>query len=230
MYDGDYNLTYDDEANEIIGKYIHSQMVRALDHAVGNESIIRKFRNDNALLSEERRFLIDKTRHYFPEYFEPEKIPDTLRELYSIIYSEDRYIPDLVEEYVLAAAINKLSEDMAMDISDNEDIETMPDREKIIKALAQRYEEDCDRKPGEAYDDAANEISEIENLSGIVETVFYDSDFEFLNITQPEALVNSGLDREYGIGAIEPARKRLPDGSLEYLGEIDRQESIIISV
>ena len=152
-----------------------------------------------------------------------------MRELYSIIASDDRYIPSVVEEYVLASAI----EDMADYIRDGGGeliTEPMPERNRVVEALTQLFISEAGDDRQEAREAAEERIRGIEDFSGIVENCFYDMDCWLLDGFSQEEVVLSGMDNECGIGVMEPARKRLSDGTLEYIGKPMERDSFTITV
>ena len=77
---------------------------------------------------------------------------------------------------------------------------------------------------------AEDRIRGIEDFSGIVDYCFYDTDFVMLDDLTAEDIVKSGVNDELGVGALEPARKRLPDGSFEHIGEPQKSESVTFRI
>ena len=47
-----------------------------------------------------------------------------------------------------------------------------------------------------------------------------------------DELVENGMDKTFGMGVTEPARKRLPDGSFEYINRVPQysQETIVVKI
>ena len=220
MYD--YELPFSEDANvqKVIEEYLQQQMVRAIERIIDDDEVVRKFRNEEKLTTEEIVLLTDNLREFFPKFYSDYGVPETMRELYFIISSPDRYIPNLVEEYVLAAAI----EDRACEIVQNdllqEEIEPIipfPMTDDIREILINEFMDStgADRKESEEL--VIDRVRSWEDYSGIIEDCFYDTDFAFLDDHTTEDIVRSRLDKDFGIGAIEPARKRLPDGDFEYI-------------
>lgn len=227
MYDGQF-WSENDEVNAIIEKYVQEQMIRALDQIVELNSITEKWEKGLPLSIEEEDNLIERATDLeaFPTFFDPKQIPETLEELYTIISSEDRYIPNLIEEYVLAEALKH----MADFTKDNSVIfDTMPQRNKVIEVLKQTYIEYGDAEK-EAEKNANEQVCGWENYSDIVNTFFYDTDYSLLRNLTPEMILSGGFDAELGVGALEPARKRLDDGSLEFIGKPKTFDTITIKI
>ena len=229
MYDTEFRICEDPEINDIYERYVQSQMLAALRNVIRDAGVIAKFEKEEPLVGSDIAQLHMSADDFFPEWFDRDEIPDTMRELYSIIASDDRYIPSVVEEYVLASAI----EDMADYIRDGGGeliTEPMPERNRVVEALTQLFVDEAGDDRQEAGEAAEERIRGIENFSGIVENCFYDMDFGLLDDFSQEDVVMSGMDNECGIGVMEPARKRLPDGTLEYIGKPMERDSFTITV
>ena len=229
MYDIELRICDDHEINDIYERYVQSQMLAALRNVIRDAGVIEKFEKGEPLVGSDIAQLHMSADDFFPERFDRDEIPDTMRELYSIIASDDRYIPSVVEEYVLASAI----EDMADYIRDGGGeliTEPMPERNRVVEALTQLFVDEAGDDRQEAGEAAEERIRGIEDFSGIVENCFYDMDFGLLDDFSQEDVVMSGMDNECGIGVMEPARKRLPDGTLEYIGKPMERDSFTITV
>ena len=156
-------------------------------------------------------------------------IPDTMRELYTIIISDDRYIPNLVEEYVLAHAIDEMVEAIkGMDGALLTD--PIPERDRVYDALVEYYMEEMEETKEEAQESARDRIRGLEDFSDIIEYCFWDIDYEMLEVATPEAMRVSGVDAELGIGTLEPAMKRLPNGDLEPINPSQDQAYITVNI
>ena len=95
----------------------------------------------------------------------------------------------------------------------------MPERDKVTAGMAQYYMDEMGDGRPDAERTAEEFVRSIEDYSEIIGTCFYDTDYMFLDDYSPEDIVMSGTDDESGMGVMEPARKRLPDGTLEYIGK-----------
>lgn len=90
--------------------------------------------------------------------------------------------------------------------------------------------EECGESAEEAEEIAESRIRGIEDYSGMIDYCFYDTDFMMLDDYSAEDIVKSGVNDELGVGALEPARKRLPDGSFEYIGEPQKSDSFTFRI
>ena len=229
MYDIEFKLFEDQKDEEIYEKYVQSQMMTALRKIIADKEICEKFGKGEPLVVRDIDLITENVGSFFPESFNEEDIPETMRELYTIIDSADRYIPNIVEEYVLAMAI----EDAANEIVDNGGeliTDPMPDRERLSGLLVDYYSNEFGDSPEDAEGAAEERIRGIEDFSGIVEYCFYDTDFMFLEDYTQEQIVMSGVDNEFGMGVMEPARKRLPDGTLEFIGKPLERDHFTIKI
>lgn len=229
MYDMEFQLFEDQKDEEIYEKYVQGQMMTALRKIIADEEICEKFDKGQPLVVRDIDLLTGNVGRFFPESFNEVDIPETMRELYTIIDSDDRYIPNVVEEYVLAMAI----EDAANEILDNGDeliTDPMPDRERLSGLLVNYYSNEFGDTPEDAKGAAEERIRGIEDFSGIVENCFYDTDFMFLEDYTQEQIVMSGVDNEFGMGVMESARKRLPDGELEFIGKLLERDHFTIKI
>ena len=223
MYDCEGVISNDAKINRIYDKYVQEQMIRALNNATEYQAIVDKLKAGQPLLSIQLETLKDSLEDYFPEGFDRYQIQHVMRELYFIITSDDSYIPNLMEEYVLANCIDAMQDVINMDESL---LIPMPQRDEVKKAITEYLTEEC----GESAEEEAEEIAEsrirgIEDYSGMIDYCFYDTDFMMLDEYSAEDIVKSGVDDELGVGALEPARKRMPDGSFEYIGEPQKSDS-----
>ena len=89
---------------------------------------------------------------------------------------------------------------------------------------------ECGEEEGEAAEIAEYRISGIEDFSGIIDNCFYDADYMMLDEVSVEDIVRSGVNDELGVGAMEPARKRMPDGSFQYIGEPQKSDSFTFAM
>ena len=218
MYDIEFGLFSNNKDEEIYEKYVQTQMIVALWNIIDDAEIIEKLENEKPFVVRDIDLITENVRKFFPKSFNEGDIPDTMRELYTIIDSDDRYIPNVVEEYVLATAI----ESVADQIIDNDGMlitDPMPERERLLGLLVDFYINECEDTPEDAREAAEDRILGIEDFSGIVENCFYDTDFMFLDEYSQEQIVMSGVDNEIGMEVMEPVRKRLPDGTLELIGK-----------
>ncbi len=220
MYDYELSFSEDAKVKQVIEEYLQQQMVRALERIIDDDEIVRKFKNDEKLMTEEIVLLTGNLKDSFPQFYSDYGIPETMRELYFIITSSNRYIPNLVEEYVLATAI----EDRACEIDQKdiyqEEIEPIvpfPLTEEIKETLILEFMDGTGANRKESAELVTDRIKGWEDYSGIIEDCFYDTDYAFLDNYTTEDIVRSGIDKDIGVGAIEPARKRLPDGGFEYI-------------
>ena len=227
MYDC-YGFNSGDETlNHVYYKYIQDQMIRALDTVTGYVAVIDKLKAGKPLLSDELEKMHECLDDFFPEGFDKSQMQDTMKELYFIITSEDRYIPNLVEEYVLAACIDVMEESASEDESF---IDPMPRRGEVKKAIIEYFMDECGESEEEASEIAEDRIRGLEDFSGIIDYCFYDTDFMMLDDYAAEDIVRSGVNDELGVGALEPARKRMPDGSLQHIGESQKSESFTFRI
>jgi hypothetical protein len=51
-----------------------------------------------------------------------------------------------------------------------------------------------------------------------------------LDEASAEEIVRSGVNDKLGVGAMEPARKRMPDGSFQYIGEPQKSDSFTFTL
>ena len=234
MYDYEMSFSEDYQTEITIEKYMQSQMLYAIKNMIGDDVIVDKFDREEELTSKEIKLLIERCMICFPEGFNKYCIPEIVRELYFIIASDDRYVPDIMEEYVLAMAI----EDMAGMISQGDlfksdvKINPLPDRAAILQVLIAEDMENCGADYEESKEIIEGQIRGWEDFSGIIESCFYDTDFAFLDAYAVDELVESGMDKTFGMGVTEPARKRLPDGSFEYINRVPQysQETIVVKI
>ena len=224
MYDCEGVVTNDPKINEIYYKFVQEQMVRALDNATEYLTIIDNLKAGKPLLSNQIETLKDCLDDFFAEGFDRNEIYDTMKELYFIIISEDQYIPNLVEEYVLAACIDEMQDVVNMD-DEGDLIVPMPHRDEVKKAMEKYFVEEFGESEEEAAEVAEARIRGIEDFSGIIDYCFYDTDFMMLDDVSIEDIVRRGVNDELGVGAMEPARKRMPDGSVQHIGEPQKSES-----
>ena len=91
--------------------------------------------------------LKDSLEDYFPEGFDRDQIQLVMRELYFIITSDDSYIPNLMEEYVLANCIDTMQDTINMDESL---LIQMPQRDEVKTAITEYLTEECGESPEEA--------------------------------------------------------------------------------
>ena len=168
-----------------------------------------------------------KMEDYFPEGFDRDQIQHVMKELYFIINSDDRYIPNLMEEYVLANCIDTMQDTINMDESL---LIQMPQRDEVKTAITEYLTEECGESAEEAEEIAESRIRGIEDYSEMIDYCFYDTDFMMLDDYSAEDIVKSGVNDELGVGALEPARKRLPDGSFEYIGEPQKSDSFTFRI
>jgi len=229
MYDCEGAVSNDPKLNGIYKKYVQKQMIRALDNATEYQEIADILKAGKPLLSNQLEILKDSLEDFFPEDFDRNDIPEIMKELYFVITSDEEYIPNLVEEYVLAACIDEM-QDVVNDDGGVELIVPMPHREEIIKSMKEYLENECGESEEEAAEIAEDRIRGIEDFSGIVDYCFYDTDFMMLDDLTAEDIVKSGVNDELGVGALEPARKRLPDGSFEHIGEPQKSESFTFRI
>ena len=138
MYDCEGVVTNDPKINEIYYKYVQEQMIRALDNATEYLTIIDNLKDGKPLLSNQIEPLKDCMDDFFPKGFDRNEIYDTMKELYFIIISEDQYIPNLVEEYVLAACIDEMQDVVNMD-DEGDLIVPMPHRDEVKKAMEKYF-------------------------------------------------------------------------------------------
>ena len=106
----------------------------------------------------------------------------------------------------------------------------MPERDKVTAGMAQYYMDEMGDGRPDAERTAEEFVRSIEDYSEIIGTCFYDTDYMFLDDYSPEDIVMSGTDDESGMGVMEPARKRLPDGTLEYIGKPMEKEHFTIKL
>lgn len=222
MYDCEGVITNDPEINKIYYKYVQEQMITALDTVVGYNTIIDKLKAGQPLLSNQIETLNDMIGDYFPEGFDRDQIQGIMKELYFIITSDDSYIPNLIEEYVLANCIDTMQDNINM----SESLLTpMPRRDEVKRALKEYLITEYGESKEEAEEIAESRIRGIEDYSGMIDYCFYDTDFMMLEDLTAEDIVKSGINDELGVGALEPARKRMPDGSVQHIGEPQKSES-----
>lgn len=229
MYDLEFQLFEEQEDERIYEKYVQSQMMMALRRIIADKEICERFKKGEPLVVRDIDLITENVGSFFPESFNEGDIPETMRELYTIIDSDDRYIPNIVEEYVLAMAMD----DAANEILDNGCAlitDPMPERERLLGLLVDFYINECGDTPEDAKGAAEERIRGIEDFSGIVEYCFYDTDFMFLEDYTQEQIVMSGVDDEFGMGVMEPARKRLPDGELEFIGKLLERDHFTIKI
>ncbi len=224
MYASEIMITTNDaELDNIVEKFVQKQMLRSLEMIIMEENIITKWKKGENLNSHEIFVLISQGIDFVPDYFNTKDIPETLKELYLMIDSDEYYIPNLVQEYILGHALDYMAE-MVKDFG-NKDDDTfrMPRRIDIIKAAAdvdEEYEEYDDEYTREdSLQVAEDRVISYENFWGIIEECFFDMDYTMLDDMTPEQIVESGIDEAYGVGALEPARKILLDGSMEHVGK-----------
>ena len=117
MYDCEDVISNDANINRIYDKYVQEQMIRALDNATEYQDIVDKLKAGQPLLSNQIETLKDSLEDYFPEGFDRDQIQHVMKELYFIINSDDSYIPNLMEEYVLANCIDTMQDTINMDES-----------------------------------------------------------------------------------------------------------------
>ena len=217
-------------------KFVQEEMLAALeimmiDHASYDTCI--KIINSEKLTDEENKELMKGCKGFFPSFYNPLLYQQTLMELYAMIASEDYYIPDLIQEYVLGNSIEdrafSIEEIKKSDPSYNgyrmEHKMRKPLKERLIKHY---IEEDVPEK--EAVDMAEETITGYEDCSRIIEDAFHDVDYTLLDDFTSQELYENGMDKLYGIGALEPARKINPDGTAIYVGEPEDYENIVVSI
>ena len=227
MYDCEGVISNDANINRIYDKYVQEQMIRALDNATEYQDIVDKLKAGQPLLSNQIETLKDSLEDYFPDGFDRDQIQHVMKELYFIINSDDSYIPNLMEEYVLANCIDTMQDTINMDESL---LIQMPQRDEVKTAITEYLTEECGESAEEAEEIAESRIRGIEDYSGMIDYCFYDTDFMMLDDYSAEDIVKSGVNDELGVGALEPARKRLPDGSFEYIGEPQKSDSFTFRI
>ena len=218
---------YSAVGNEKLGKVIQERMLRAIENIIdcAGLEIGEKIRLGEDLTPGETSALQTEFGCFFPKGYNAALIEGTVRELWKIIESKDQYIPDLVEEYVLARLINE-QESIAKFIDDKI---KEPLRSEIKEELIKDFMTEG-TSPKEADDYAEDILNSVESYSGIIDMAYHDTDYLLLeNFTEKE-LYENGMDAYYGIGVFEPARKGLPDGREERIGEPRRSEEIFVTL
>ena len=134
MYDCEGVISNDAKINRIYDKYVQEQMIRALDNATEYQAIVDNLKTGQPLLSNQIETLKDSLEDYFPEGFDRDQIQHVMKELYFIITSDDSYIPNLMEEYVLANCIDTMQDVINMDESL---LIPMPQRDEVKTAITE---------------------------------------------------------------------------------------------
>ena len=129
-----------------------------------------------------------------------------------------------MSKLVLAACIDEMQDVVNMD-DEGDLIVPMPHRDEVKKAMEKYFVEEFGESEEEAAEVAEARIRGIEDFSGIIDYCFYDTDFMMLDDVSIEDIVRRGVNDELGVGAMEPARKRMPDGSVQHIGEPQKSES-----
>ena len=115
-------------------------MITALDAVVAYQTIIDKLKAGEPLISDQIETLYDTAGDFFPEGFDKTQMQGVLKELYYIIASEDRYIPNLIEEYVLASCIDTIKDNINL----SESLLTpMPRRDEVKRAIKEYFTTEC---------------------------------------------------------------------------------------
>ena len=224
-----------DYANSLpknLEKYVRDQMLKALVDAViciadgsSEGEIACKLDSGESFTKNEEEALIEAAKIVFPTWFNPAAIPQTFRGLCEMIASDEYFIPTVVQEYVLAHAIMVAAEIHVDEVKDglNEPLIPKRERRRIRKKLAEdMFYRSKNTDEAISYDDALEfaeeDISGIEDFTGIIDLCFHDMDYELLDDYTPDELYESSIDSNMGVGIFEPACKRLPNGEYEDYG------------
>ena len=219
--------------------YVFKQMVQAIVQAIiipaedglPGLSISWKLDTGEDFTDEERNALMKECAYLFPEWYNPEAIPQAIASLSYMIKSKDYYIPTVIQEYVLAHAIYVAAEiyrdEVRMGMVDH----LIPKKKR--KLIKKRLINDLLNQPANepyTYEEASelieDDIRGIEDFTGIIDLCYYDRDFELLDDFTSEQL--SVIDDPAGIGLYEPARKRIAEGKYENFGMPGTFKTIVL--
>jgi len=190
-------LIEDKKANDIVEKYISQRIYRIV------KDVIMKYAFsgiENIRMDDED--FIEFVSIYFPLHYPKCKIGETFLGFYALLEAKDKFVPELVMEYIMASLIESfMAEADKIGLSTVEKMET--DREYVLSMLI----EECKAvlfELGESMAGASamaeERLNAIEDIREYEDIYFWDTDYQFLNVYTEEELSVSLLNTELGIG------------------------------
>jgi len=190
-------LINDKKSNDIVEKYINKRIYSIVKDVIFEYA----FNGIDDIRMDDKGF-IEFVSVYFPPHYPKCKMGETFFGLYALLEAEDKFVPELVMEYIIASLIESfIAVADGLGLSTVERIET--DREYVLSKLMEESE-DGQAELGEGMAGASAmakaRLNAIENIREYEDIYFWDTDYELLNTYTEEALRTSVLNTELGIG------------------------------
>lgn len=190
-------LIEDKKANDIVERYIHQRIYGMVKDVIIEYEIsgIDNIRTDD-------EDFIEYVSIYFSPHYPKCKMSETFLGFYALLEAKDKFVPELVMEYIMASLIESfIAVADSLGLSTVERIET--DREYVLSKLMEEYEDvlaDLGESTTGASAMAEARLNVIEDIREYKDICFWDTDYELLNTYTEEALRASVVNKELGIG------------------------------